>query len=223
MKLLLVEDEERLCSVLAKGLQKLGYAVDKAYDGEEALLLLDVNDYDLLVLDLNLPRVDGLSVLRHLREKDRETKVLILSARSAVQDKIAGLDLGANDYLEKPFDFQELAARIRNLLRWDFVRRDAVRSFGPLCLDTVTRTVQLDGVLLDLSPKEYAVLDYLAAQSPRFIPAEELIEHVWDSEADLFSNALKFHIHSLKKKLGRPDLIRNARGKGYCLYVDELD
>lgn len=221
MKLLLVEDEKRLSAVLEKGLKKLCYAVDTAYDGEEALALWEINCYDLIILDLNLPRLDGLGVLRRLRESDRETKVLILSAKNAVEDKIEGLDGGANDFLEKPFDFMELAARIRNLLRWSFVSRDSQLQFGALMVDSRARRATLAGQALELTPKEYAILEYLALRSGCYIAAEELIEHVWDSEADLFSNSLKFHIHSLKKKLGLPGLITNARGKGYCLHVEE--
>lgn len=221
MKLLLVEDEQKLSSILAKGLKKLAYAVDVAFDGEEALLALEQNRYDLVVLDLNLPRVDGLSVLQMLRQTDRETKVLILSAQNRVEDKIRGLDLGANDFLEKPFDFGELAARIRNLLRWSFVRQDACIHVGELCIDTVKQSVRMGDQMLELRPKEYAILDYLARQGGRYVSAEELIEHVWDSEVDLFSNALKFHIYALKKKLAQPELIGNLRGKGYCLHVDK--
>lgn len=221
MKLLLVEDEEKLSAILAKGLKKLAYAVDTALDGEEALLLLEQNCYDLVVLDLNLPRLDGLSVLKSLRDRDRETKVLILSAQSKVEQKIRGLDLGANDFLEKPFDFGELTARIRNLLRWSFVQQDTCLRIGDLLIDTVAQTVRVGERTVELRPKEYAILDYLARQDGRYVSAEELIEHVWDSEVDLFSNSLKFHMHALKKKLALPDCIRNQRGKGYCLYVQK--
>ncbi len=221
MKLLLVEDERRLSGVLAKGLKKLCYAVDTAYDGEEALALWEVNCYDLIILDLNLPRLDGLGVLRSLRARDQKTKILILSAKNTVEDKIAGLDDGANDYLEKPFDFLELTARIRNLLRWSFVSQGSRLQFGDLVVDSKLRCATVSGQVLALTPKEYAILEYLALRADCIITAEELIEHVWDSEADLFSNALKYHIHTLKKKLALPGLITNARGKGYCLHAAE--
>lgn len=217
MKLLVVEDETALSSVLVRGLKKLSYAVDAAYDGEEALELLEINKYDLVVLDLNLPKVDGLEVLRRIRGGKEGPKVLILSARNEVGDKIQGLDLGANDYLEKPFDFGELAARIRNLLRWSFEQPETVLRAGCLELDTAARRVTVFGNPVELTNKEYGLLEYLARNKGKLVSAEELIEHVWDSDADLFSNSFKFHIHSLKKKLGVDGLIRNSRGQGYFL------
>lgn len=213
MRLLLVEDERKLSQVLAKGLKKLSYAVDQAFDGEEALELFSVYGYDLVVLDLNLPKIDGWEVLRQIRQQDRQVKVLILSAKNQVEDKIAGLDLGTNDYLEKPFDFLELAARIRNLLRWEFVQRESQWEDGRLKIDF--KTVLVDGEEIALTHKEYGILEYLVQNRTRFVSAEELLEHVWDREADLFSNTLKYHIHSLKKKLGLPEVIQNERGKGY--------
>lgn len=213
MRLLLVEDERKLSQVLAKGLKKLSYTVDRAFDGEEALELFSVYGYDLMVLDLNLPKIDGWEVLRQIRQQDRQVKVLILSAKNQVEDKIAGLDLGANDYLEKPFDFLELAARIRNLLRWEFVQRESQWEDGRLKIDF--KTVLVDGEEIALTHKEYGILEYLVQNRTRFVSAEELLEHVWDREADLFSNTLKYHIHSLKKKLGLPEVIQNERGKGY--------
>lgn len=221
MKILLVEDEKNLSAVLIKGLKKLSYAVDAAYDGEEALELIEINSYDLVILDLNLPVLDGLEVLRQVRKIQKEIKILILSARNLVEDKIQGLDLGANDYLEKPFDFQELAARIRNLLRWNFVKKDTFSTFRELTVDIASQNVFVRENQINLTNKEYAILEYLIQYPDRYISAEELIEHVWDSDADLFSNTFKFHIHSLKKKLGLQDLIINVRGKGYKLNVKE--
>ena len=154
MRLLLVEDERKLSQVLAKGLKKLSYAVDQAFDGEEALELFSVYGYDLVVLDLNLPKIDGWEVLRQIRQQDRQVKVLILSAKNQVEDKIAGLDLGANDYLEKPFDFLELAARIRNLLRWEFVQRESQWEDGRLKMDFSAQTVVVDGKEIALTHKE---------------------------------------------------------------------
>ncbi len=221
MKLLLVEDEEALSQVLAKGLRKCGYAVDIAYDGEEALLQLEVNEYDLMILDLNLPRLDGLDVLREIRKTNRTIKILILSARTEIEDRVLGLDLGANDYLIKPFDFLELEARIRTLLRWHFIQQPSVLECGGIILDTTAKTVWLSGQLVSLTKKEYAILEYLMAQKGRVVSSEELIEHVWDSEVDLFSNSLKYHIYSLKKKLreqgGGEEVIRNLRGQGYIM------
>ncbi len=221
MKLLLVEDEEALSQVLAKGLRKCGYAVDTAYDGEEALLQLEVNEYDLMILDLNLPHLDGLDVLREIRKTNRTIKILILSAWMEIEDRVLGPDLGANDYLIKPFDFLELEARIRTLLRWNFVQQPSVLECGGITLDTTAKTVWLSGQLVLLTKKEYGILEYLMIQKGRVVSSEELIEHVWDSEVDLFSNSLKYHIHSIKKKLrekgGGEEVIRNLRGQGYIM------
>lgn len=221
MKILLVEDEKELSAVLAKGLQKLAYAVDTAGDGEEALSMLEINEYDLVVLDLNLPKIQGMEVLRRIRGdrdvRSPDCKVLILSARNQVQDKIEGLDLGANDYLEKPFDFGELSARIRNLLRWVHGQQPSILMLGTLSLDTAARCASVKGTKVGLTNKEYGILEYLASNRGRVVSAEELIEHVWDSQADPFSNSFKFHIFSLKKKLGIDGLIQNIRGQGYIL------
>lgn len=215
MRVLLVEDEKTLSNVLTKGLKKLSYAVDQAFEGEEALELFDIYQYDLVILDLNLPKIDGWQVLKQIRKNNNQVKILILSAKNQVDDKIKGLDLGANDYLEKPFDFMELAARIRNLLRWDFVSRKTTWEEGRLRLDFTAKKVFVDGKEISLTNKEYGILEYLIQKRECFVTAEELLEHVWDREADLFSNTLKYHIHSLKKKLGLSEVIQNERGKGY--------
>lgn len=220
MRLLLVEDEELLSALVAKGLRKRGYAVDTAFDGQDAQYQFDVNQYDLVILDLNLPLVDGLEVLRHIREKNNECKVLILSARAQVEDKIVGLDLGANDYLPKPFDFAELEARVRNLLRWNFTAAPALLSLGLLNINTALRQADVGGNAVSLTKKEYSILEYLMLHCGQVVGAEELIEHVWDSAADPFSNVLQYHIHMLKKKLaavGAQDLLQNVRGQGYIL------
>lgn len=221
MKILLVEDEKLLSDAIAKGLKKLSYAVDKAYDGEEALALLEVNQYDLIILDVNLPGISGLEVISYIRKMDKLLKVLILSAKGEVEDKIVGLDLGANDYLSKPFDFNELAARIRNLIRWSFSKDDTVMSMGLISVDTAQKIVKVDNKVIELTNKEYGLLEYFISNKDRVISAEELIEHVWDSEIDLFSNTFKFHIHSLKKKIPVKGIIKNIRGQGYM--ISEVD
>lgn len=220
MKILLVEDEELLSKAIAKGLKQLGFAVDQAFDGEEALYAYEVNAYDLIVLDLNLPVVDGVEVLRRIRETDLEMKILILSARSEVGDRVAGLNGGANDYLVKPFDFEELTARIHNLMRRTFLQTPAVLRAGKLAVDVLAKSVTLGQDPLSLTNKEYGILEYLMRNQNRVVSQSELIEHVWDSEADPFSNALKFHLHALKKKLGDTDLICNVRGQGYIIKGD---
>lgn len=224
MKLLLVEDEEDLAAIISKGLKKSGYAIDNAYDGEEAVSLYEINEYDLIILDLNLPSMDGLEVLKVIREKDIYTKVLILSARSDIEDRVIGLDMGANDYLIKPFDYKELEARIRMLLRISFTQKSTVLICGDLKIDTVSKTVYLGHSSLLLTKKEYEILEYLFLNKDMVISAEQFIEHVWDSEADLFSNSLKYHIHSIKKKMNElgcnVEYIKNIRSQGYILMED---
>lgn len=225
MKLLLVEDEEELAAIISKGLRKSGYAVDNAYDGEEALYFYEVNEYDLIILDLNLPKLDGLEVLNKMRKRDSSIKVIILSARSDIEDRVIGLDMGANDYLIKPFDFKELEARIRMLLRISFTQNSAVPTCGMLEINTVSKVASIGKGQLQLTKKEYAILEYLLLHKDTVISFEQLIEHVWESEADLFSNSLKYHIHSIKKKMNEmgcyAEYIKNIRGHGYILAEDD--
>lgn len=220
MKLLVVEDEEMLSKTLAKGLRMMGYAVDCAYDGEEALYLYELNQYDLMILDLNLPKLDGMEVLQSIRSKDPDFRVLILSARNSLDDKVSGLDNGSNDYLTKPFEFKELEARIRSLLRRSFTTKDTVLACGCLQMDTAARQVWFKNQTVELTRKEYALLEYLLVHEGEMISAEELIEHGWDSEVDLFSNSFRYHVHSLRKKLdaaGAENYIVTQRGQGYRL------
>ncbi len=220
MRILLVEDEKTLSGHIAKGLQNSGYAVDAVYDGEEALYEYAVNGYDLIVLDLNLPKKDGLDVLREIRRKDVNIKILILSARSAVDDRIIGLDEGANDYLVKPFDFGELEARIRNLLRREFSQIPTTVTLGLLSLDTKSKQVSYDGTEINLTRKEYGILEYLMIHKNQVVSAEEMTEHVWNHTFDPFSNTFRYHIHSLKKKLhtvSALDCIKTVRGQGYVM------
>lgn len=226
MKLLLVEDEALLSKNVSKGLRLLGYAVDCAGDGEEALYLYGLNDYDLMILDLNLPKLDGMEVLRRIREKDADFRILILSARNTLEDKISGLDEGSNDYLTKPFEFRELEARIRGLLRRSFITGRAELRVGRLRVDTAARKTWCGDTPVELTRKEYAILEYLMTHAGRVVSAETLIEHAWDSEADPFSNAFRFHIHSLRKKLdeaGARDYIVTQRGQGYRIQDPEED
>lgn len=220
MRILLVEDERLLSELVAKGLRSEGYAVDAAYDGEEALFQYSVNEYDLVVLDLNLPLRDGLDVLAEIRAQDIAIKILILSARSTVEDRIAGLDSGANDYLVKPFDLGELLARVRGLLRLQFVQAPMVLGLGALQLDTQARRVTANDDVVPLTRKEYGILEYLLLHKNQVVSAETLTEHVWSDALDPFSNTFRYHIHSLKKKLSLAsgvEYIKTVRGQGYII------
>ena len=218
MHFLVIEDERALCETIVRSLRRLAYSVDCCYDGEKALELLGVERYDLVLLDLNLPGKDGMTVLRTLRQTDRETRVLILSARSEVEDKVEGLDAGANDYLAKPFHLAELEARVRSLTRRQFIQRDVCLRCGRLTFDTKSRLAMADGQPIPLTRKESGVLEYLLLHQGRPVSQEELIEHVWDSSVDAFSNSIRVHISALRNKLRTAlgyDPIRNRIGEGY--------
>ena len=224
MRLLVIEDERDLCEDIAKKLRLSGYEADTCFDGEAALELLAVEKYDLVLLDLNLPKVDGMTVLRTLREHDQETGVLILSARSEISDKVDGLDAGANDYLSKPFHLEELEARVRSLTRRRFVQQDVCLRCGGLMFDPRSRMATADGQTLSLTRKESGILEYLLLNRGRPISQEELIEHVWDSSVDSFSNSIRVHISMLRKKLRAAlgyDPIRNKIGQGYEIGAGE--
>ena len=218
MRLLIVEDEKELCDTVAKSLYGSGYEVDTCYDGDEALDYILSDDYDLIVLDLNLPGTDGMDILRELRKKNEETKVLILSARSQIADKVEGLDAGANDYMEKPFHLQELEARIRSLTRRKFVQKDVCLECGELTFDTRKREAYAKGIPVTLTRKENGILEYLILNQGRPVSQEELIEHVWDASVDSFSGSVRVHMSSLRKKLKAAlgyDPIVNKVGEGY--------
>lgn len=218
MRLLVVEDERSLREDITKKLRLSGYEVDACEDGEEALDILASEQYDLILLDLNLPKVDGMTVLRTLRESDLETRVLILSARSEISDKVDGLDAGANDYLSKPFHLAELEARVRSLTRRQFIQRDICLRCGRISFDTKSRIASVDGQLLALTRKESGVLEYLLLHQGRPVSQEELMEHVWDGSVDSFSNSIRVHMSALRKKLRAAlgyDPICNRIGEGY--------
>lgn len=220
MRLLVVEDEKALCESIAKGLRLDGYEVDTAFDGEEAMNVISLESYDLIILDLNLPGMDGLDILRNMRENDNETNVLILSARGGLNDKIEGLDSGANDYLCKPFHFEELEARVRSLTRRRTVQNNIVLECGEISLNTKTRTAFAKGEEVLLTRKELAILEYLILHQGRPVSQEELIEHVWDSSVDSFSNSIRVHISALRKKIRTAlgyDPITNRVGQGYVI------
>ena len=224
MHLLVIEDECALCETIVRSLRRLAYSVDYCYDGEKALELIAVEKYDLILLDLNLPGKDGMTVLRTLRQTDRETRVLILSARSEVEDKVEGLDAGANDYLAKPFHLAELEARIRSLTLRQFTQQDVILTCGALTFDTRSRSAAVGGQPLTLTRKETGILEYLMVHQGRPVSQEELMDHVWDNSVDSFSNSIRVHISALRKKLRAAqgyDPIRNRLGEGYLMGGDE--
>ena len=224
MRLLVVEDEHSLREDIARKLRLSGYEVDACADGEAAFEALTAERYDLVLLDLNLPKVDGMQVLGSLRQHDLETCVVILSARSEISDKVEGLDAGANDYLAKPFHLAELEARIRSLTLRQFTQQDVLLSCGGLTFDTRSRTAAVNGQTLTLTRKETGILEYLMVHQGRPVSQEELMDHVWDNSVDNFSNSIRVHISALRKKLRAVlgyDPIRNRIGEGYLMGGEE--
>jgi len=220
MKVLLIEDSERLQRSLEHGLRHSGFAVDVVGDGEEGLAFARHGTYDVIVLDLMLPRMDGLTVLRRLREAGSEVHVLILSARDQVEQRIEGLQLGADDYLTKPFAFEELVARLRALVRRKFVAKNPLRRVGDLEIDTSRRTVAFDRQELDLTRNEYSVLEYLVARAGRVVSKGELLDHLYAGDAHASENAVEVLVHQLRRKLqaaSAGDVIRTRRGHGYLV------
>lgn len=224
MRLLLIEDEEDLINTLSRGLRKVGYAVDTATDGRDGLDLFYMNEYDLIILDLNLPSMDGLEILSKIREENQMCKILILSARSNYEERIEGLDRGADDYLVKPFDFGELNARIRNLLRRSFTQQSSKFKYENIIIDMSKRAIyDNNNENIEIRPKEFAILEYLIINRGRVISAEELIEHIWDNDESMFSNVIKVHLSNLRKKLSQyceEEIILNIRGVGYTINED---
>ena len=220
MRILLVEDEPSAASMLAKGLREEAYAVDIAADGETALSQAVVNDYDLIVLDVVLPGIDGFKVCRELRANGLTVPVLMLTARDAVEDRVEGLDSGADDYLPKPFDFDELLARVRALLRRKPALYPEVITVGDLAVRTRTRQVTRAGQNIDLTAKEYALLEYLVRRAGEVVSRADISEHVWDETYDPFSKVIEVFIQRLRRKVDEGHalkLIHTRRGEGYVL------
>lgn len=227
MRLLVVEDEIDLQETIAEGLRLDGYAVDTCSNGNDAYELLYVENYDLVVLDLNLPGMNGLEVLQKIRSEKPDLKVLILSARASVNDKVSGLDFGANDYLAKPFDFSELEARIRSLLREKFSSVSNELICDDLHLHMLKREVCVHHHPIALTNKEFSLLEYLMLNQNKVVSQEELIDHVWDSQSDSLSGAIRVHMAMLRKKLRAVlsyDPIQTKIGVGYLFAgKDDVD
>jgi two-component system OmpR family response regulator len=215
MRILVVEDEPRLQRNLAKALREEGYAVDAAGDGDDGLFKAETYDYDTIVLDVMLPKLDGWELLARLR-KQKPTPVLMLTARDAHSDRVRGLDTGADDYLVKPFDLSELLARVRALIRRSARKTTNLIELGQVTLDTRARTVTHAGSPVALTAREFSILEYLALHRGEVISRTELYEHLFDENDDTLSNLLDVHIFSIRKKLGA-DLIATRRGQGYCV------
>ena len=226
MRILFVEDEPSAASMLAKGLREQTYAVDVAPDGETALEQAYINEYDLIILDVMLPRKNGFEVCRQLRSYGSAIPILMLTARDEVEKRIEGLDAGADDYLVKPFHFHELLARVRALLRRSPSLRPDLINVADLIVDTRAQQVRRAGVSIELTAKEYALLEYLARHAGEVVTRSDIAEHVWDENFDPFSNLIEVYIQRLRRKIDEGHnikLIRTRRGAGYLLTAGDED
>lgn len=218
MRVLVVEDEQRIADFIENGLTESGYAVDVAADGEDALAWSDVVDYDVIILDVMLPKRDGIDVCRTLRTRGVGVPVLMLTARDAIDDRVRGLDSGADDYLVKPFAFAELLARLRALTRREPVLMNTLLRVSDLTLDTTTRVVERQGAAIELTNKEYALLEYLMRHPNQILTRSMIAEHVWNYDFNNVTNVIDVHIRYLRRKLDDPfptRLIQTVRGAGY--------
>jgi DNA-binding response OmpR family regulator len=220
MRILLAEDDAPVARFVRKGLEAEHYAVDVAVAGDEARFMIDEFNFDLVILDLNLPRLDGLEVLRHARTKKAFLPILVLTSRSAVEDRVKGLDLGADDYLSKPFSFTELAARVRALLRRSGQPAEVKLRVADLEMDRAERSVVRAGRTIELTPREFALLEYLMRNAGRCVTRAMIIEHVWNFSFDTMTNVVDVYINYLRKKIDHdfePKLLHTIRGAGYQL------
>jgi two-component system copper resistance phosphate regulon response regulator CusR len=223
MRVLLVEDDTRIAHFVAKGLREQSYAVDVAVNGEEALYQVAINTYDLVILDVMIPAPDGFAVCKELRSTGHRMPVLMLTARDTVEDRVEGLDRGADDYLTKPFEFRELLARLRALLRRPSALQPASLSVADLVVDTAGQAVSRSGKSISLTAKEYALVEFLARNAGRVVGRAEIAEHVWDEEFDPFSNLIEVYVNRVRRKIdtkGAKPLLHTRRGAGYVLSSD---
>lgn len=224
IRILVIEDEQRIATFIQRGLEEEGYAVDVAYDGRDGLKRACEGVYDLLVLDLMLPKLDGFELLKRLRAENHDMPVLVLTARDEVEDKVEGLDLGADDYLTKPFSFDEFLARVRALFRRDSTARETVLRAGNLSLDLVTRLAHVDDREIELSPREFSLLEYFLRNKNAVLSRTRISQHVWGYPYDGISNVVDVYVNYLRKKLDpgdEPRMIHTVRGQGYVLRSPE--
>jgi heavy metal response regulator len=220
MRLLVVEDEKKVASFIKKGLEEEHYAVDIAEDGEMGLYMAETNEYDLIVLDLMIPKIDGWELLRRIRANQNNVPILILTARDSVEDRVRGLNGGCDDYLTKPFAFAELLARIRALLRREKLEKEPLLKVGDLTLSLVTHKVVRKGKEIELTSKEYALLEYFMRNPDRILTRAMIAEHVWDYHFDSMTNVIDVYVNYLRKKIDKdfePKLIHTIRGVGYMM------
>ncbi len=218
MRILIIEDEQRLSNTIKKGLVEEGFAVDQAYDGEEGQYLAESEDYDLIILDLMLPKIDGVSVCKELRGKNIKTPILMLTAKTTVEDKVAGLDNGADDYMTKPFSFIELRSRIQALFRRSKQEASPILKVAGLILDPIKHKVQRNSKTIDLTPKEFAVLEFLLRHKDEIVTRTMIIEHVWDYNFDSLSNIVDVYVTAIRRKVDKGTkikLIHTLHGIGY--------
>ena len=223
MRLLVVEDEKKLNDLITKKLEKEYYGVDSCFDGEEAVRYVEGTEYDAIILDIMLPKLDGFEVIKRIRVKKNKVPILLLTARDNIDDKVKGLDYGADDYLVKPFIFEELMARIRVLLRRNSGNADNIITIANLKVDLDAKTVFRDDVLIKLSGREYSILEYLIRNKGKILPRERIEDHIWNYEYEGGTNVIDVYIRYLRKKIDdnyTPKLIHTIRGLGYVLRVD---
>ena len=220
MRILLIEDSKKLTTYISKALRNAGYAVDIAGDGEEGLYLAENINYDVLILDLMLPKLDGLSILTTLRKNGSKLHILVLTAKDTVEDRVKGLQTGADDYLVKPFAMEELVARVQVLGRRSHNIKSPVIKIGSLVINTSDRTIKRAGKMIDLPPREYALLEYLALNQNRVVSRTEIEEHIYNDEIEIMSNVVNSAISSIRKKInipGETPVIETKRGMGYII------
>ncbi|OSS41767.1 DNA-binding response regulator [Desulfurella amilsii] len=220
MKLLIVEDEKTLANLIKKGFEEEGFAVDIAYDGEDGLYFAKNNTYDAIILDIMLPILDGISLLKKLRDQNNSTPVIMLTAKDTVKDKVLGLDSGSDDYLTKPFSFEELLSRAKAIIRRRYAISSPIITIGELEIDTAEKTVKRASAAIELSAKEYALLEFLAANKNKVVSRTKIIEHLYNEDFDLDSNIIDVFINKIRNKIDRnfdKKLIHTVRGMGYSI------